>query len=180
LGSYSRDSYFDDPLFSDHPVIFVNWDDARAFCRWDGARLPTEAEWEKAARGLKGGLYPWGDTFNGYLANFCDKNCDFEWANLEFDDKYADTAPVGSYEPNSYGLYDMAGNVWEWVADWYDVYPGGDPTLNEHFGENFRVARGGSWVNAAQNLRSTGRYGDYSFSAQRSYGFRCARDTAPK
>ena len=128
-----------------NPVEKVNWHNAQGFCeklneklsdssqfKTFTCRLPTEAEWEKAARGeLEGKLYPWGDTFDGERVNFCDRNCETRYANQDYDDGYKNTAPVGSYAPNGYGLYDMAGNVWEWLADWYDEdYYANSPASN--------------------------------------------------
>ena len=128
----------------DHPVVFVNWHAAMAYAEWMGKRLPTEAEWEKAARGgLEGHKYSWGDTEpNGTQCNFADKNSNNKHSNMNTDDEnrygaamlflpnkhsnmnaddgYQYTAPVGSYPPNGYGLYDMTGNVWEWCLDAFD------------------------------------------------------------
>jgi sulfatase modifying factor 1 len=131
----------------DHPVVVVSWRDAVAYCAWAGGRLPTEAEWEKAARGgLEGKLYPWGDAADPGRANY---------------DSPAGTTPVGSYPPNGYGLHDMAGNVWEWVADWYDAkYYASSPAANPPGPAqgSVRVLRGGAWLLFAHFCRVAYRF----------------------
>ena len=167
---------FDGP---DQPVAYVSWYDAKAYAEWAGKRLPTEAQWEKAARGgLAGKRFPWGDSDpDGSQCNFAD-NRYWGHSDKSVKDGYRYTAPVGSFSPNGYGLYDMAGNVWEWCADWYDEKyyansPGSKPT-GPGSGTS-RVLRGGSWWNAPDDLRAAARgwyyYDQSSFS--RNGGFRC-------
>jgi formylglycine-generating enzyme required for sulfatase activity len=155
-----------------HPVVNVTWAEASAFCTWAGGRLPTEAEWEYAARGGEDAeLYPWGPEFDPNMANGTGRQGRDQWDA---------TAPGGSFPPNGFGLFDMIGNVWEWTADWYaeDYYaqaPVDNPT-GPPSGLN-RVIRGGSWDSEAPrlvvsfrwSLLATGRYNLY-------VGFRCARD----
>lgn len=161
-----------------HPVVQVSWLDANAYCQWRNAALPTEAQWEKAARGPNATSYPWGNGFVGQNLNFCDVNCLANWADLSLNDGFALTAPVGSY-PNGVGLYgplDMAGNVREWVADWYGVYgnPAGTTTAEE------RVIRGGSWFNGSNLVRSAGRNFAPPNQQSNEIGFRCVIDqTSP-
>jgi formylglycine-generating enzyme required for sulfatase activity len=168
---------------ANEPVTQVSWNDAEAYARWAGKRLPTEAEFEYAARGgLVGKKYAWGDELrpggkpvaNWWQGHFPEKNTS--------EDGFASRAPVGSFAPNTYGLYDMAGNVWEWCADWYDdgyyaVSPRNDPQGAERGAE--RVMRGGSWVcaeNICTNYRVAGRSRSTPDTGLNNVGFRCARD----
>ena len=173
-----------------HPVVFVSWDDAMAYAKWTGKRLPTEAEWEYAARGgLEGQKYPWGNAPpDGTRCNFWDEG---------IHDGYTYTAPVRSYPPNGYGLYDMAGNVWEWCFDAFNAFdenshansPSRNPiagiiikdeennriTINE-----LRVGRGGSWRCTAAGMRVTERgNGSHTTAILTNKGFRCVKSITP-
>lgn len=159
---YWTDSNLNTPT---QPVVGVSWYEAEAFCAWANCRLPSEAEWEKAARGTDGRKYPWGDqTPSEKLANFN--------GNL------GKTSSVGSYSPagdSPYGCVDMAGNVWEWCADWYDVYPGGDPKASSDFGEKYKALRGGAWGDLGNYARSAFRFRSTPDNSSSLFGFRCVR-----
>ncbi len=166
---------------AEHPVVGISWQDAMAYAQWAGKRLPTEAEWEKAARGgVNGKKYPWGNSIDATRANY-NKNV-------------KKTSSVGSYPANAYGLYDMAGNVWEWCLDaysstFYIVSPRQNPiasTANlKEVIDSFqdvkepRVVRGGSWFNKAKSLRVSARDQGHPTGAANFVGFRCVQAVTP-
>jgi formylglycine-generating enzyme required for sulfatase activity len=163
------------------PRETVTWSDAVAHCEGRGARLPTEAEWEYAARGPDGLIFPWGNEFDGSRLNFCDSNCRYEWTDATMDDGYEYTAPIGSYRDGASwaGALDMSGNVWEWVSSIYEPYPY-DPTDGREADVNSdssstRALRGGSWNAEASIVRAARRGGGEPSNALYHFGFRCAR-----
>jgi formylglycine-generating enzyme required for sulfatase activity len=159
--SKTHNSYFGSPQYDKFPVIYVTWEMAQTYCQWRGKRLPTEAEWERSARGTDGRLYPWGADRDCKYANTCGSD---------------DTSPVGSFSigASPEGLLDMAGNVWEWVEDWYEAYPGGDINASNDFGQNSRVRRGGSWSSSIDGVRTTIRGKNRPTVSDNITGFRCA------
>jgi formylglycine-generating enzyme required for sulfatase activity len=156
----------------DQPVVGISYDDALAYAHWAGKRLPTEAEWEYAARGgLENNEFPWGN-------DAVEKRCNYSPMPRE-KDGYEYTAPVGKYAPNNYGLYDMAGNVWEWCHDFYSLdYYRVSPERNPPGPDSgyTRVLRGGSWLSiSAKYLKCSARMELKPFVQDRYYGFRCAK-----
>jgi len=170
--SLTRTDYLGNPAYNTYPTLIYLSQDAEEYCTWAGRRLPTEAEWEKAARGPDGRLYPWGNA-----------ELDCEYAN--FGDCLGDTTAATSHPEGAspYGAFHMTGNVWEWVADWYDPnYYAGAPDRNPQGPPtgDYRVRRGGGWRSLDAHLRVTNR----ASGAPRHYfdgqmGFRCAVSAAP-
>jgi formylglycine-generating enzyme required for sulfatase activity len=151
--------------YSKHPVVGISWYGASAYAKWVGKRLPTEAEWEIAASSLKEDLYPTGETIEKSMANFFS----------------SDTCPVMSYAPSLIGLYDMAGNVYEWCQDWYG-YNYYEASIQEPLNPAgpqqgvYRVLRGGCWKSLKEDLRVSHRHRNNPFAVNSTYGFRCAAD----
>ena len=162
---------------SNLPVESVTWYGAMEYCKKTGKRLPTEAEWEWAARGGNQLTFAWGNEAKSHRANFCDRSCDKRWKEKQFEDGYSHTAPVGSFPTNDFGLYDMAGNVYEWVLDWYDKdYYQKKPYDNPKGPEkgNLKVIRGGSWINYSVGVRPSDRTEAKPSKKINFVGFRCA------
>lgn len=173
---YPEPPLWHNPRFNapDHPLVRVTWRDAVAYAAWAKKRLPTEAEWEYAARGnLIGKQYPAGDIITHADANF---------GGAGGADRWEWTAPVGRFPPNGYGLYDMAGNVWEWCFDeynskFYSLSRQNNPRFGREIApdnENFRILRGGGWGGSAADLRVADRW--YHLSSGSTVGFRCVKD----
>lgn len=159
---------------ADHPVTFVSWFDADRYCRWAQKRLPSDQEWEKAARGSDSRVFPWGNEFEMHAAN-----TPVRWQSLQ---QEGDTSPVGAFPAGQspYGLFDMSGNVWEWTASWYTAYPG-NTRLSENYGEKYRTLKGGSWWDCSfyKCGISAPVYNRAFFNPRvqnASFGFRCAKD----
>lgn len=166
--SSTREKYYGNVKYDNHPVIYVSWEQAAAYCAWAGRRLPTEAEWEKAARGTDGRLFTWGDSFPA--SKF-----------LNYALQEGDTTAVKAYPRGAspYGVFDMAGNAWEWVADWYDEnYYKTAPSVNPQGPASGvdKVSRGGGWAYYDFDSFVTDRYGNYPLTTNNALGFRCARD----
>jgi formylglycine-generating enzyme required for sulfatase activity len=167
----------EDSSSEDHPVVCVGWQDAQTYCEWAGARLPTEAEWEYAARGPDGNLYPWGGEPGGARQNYCDDTCTDAWADEAVDDGYPKTSPVYRYPEGASwcGALDMAGNVYEWVADWLGPYPSGSLTNPTGPSSGYeRVLRGSSWKSFWDRARGATRDSVSPDSRYDHIGFRCA------
>lgn len=166
--------------YPDYPVVNVSWTQATAYAAWTGKRLPTEAEWEYAAcGGLEQPLYPWGDEEpTAEKANYADRNTEFPWRNFRVSSGYRYTAPVGSFPSNGYGLYDMAGNVWQWCEDWFFEYTDtvlDVESLKDGWGGS-RICRGGCYHSSAFDLRVSRRHQVLAGQGITSVGFRCVTE----
>ena len=181
-GSFTRARYYGEPAYADYPVVWVTWKQAVEYAAWVCARLPTEAEWEYAARGPESRIFPWGDAFDGVRLNYCDAACAAGPKDLTIFDGFADTAPVGSFPAGVSwcGALDLAGNVREWVADGYGPYTAG-PQSNPRGPEagEAHVPKGGSWLDRPDDVRGANRGANAPDYSEHKVGFRCALDAAP-
>jgi len=181
-GSFLRESYFGDPAYADYPVVWVTWKQAVEYATWAGARIATEAEWEYAARGPESRVFPWGDEFDGTRLNYCASECAAGPKDATVLDGYPDTAPVGSFPSGDSwcGAHDLAGNVREWVGDWYGLYtaasqsnPPGPESGDAH------IAKGGSWLDRPDDVRCANRGANALEYSEHKVGFRCVMDCPP-
>ena len=160
----------------DHPVVGVSWENAMTYCAWAGAKLPSEAQWEYAARGEPGLMYSWGNDFDGNLLNYCDAKCAESYHANDFNDGFPETAPVDIYQAGASwnGALNLNGNVCEWVNDWFGPYNSSeqaDPTGPSS--GTYKVVRGGSWINDLLGVRSTNRSFPDPSERSKIVGFRC-------
>jgi formylglycine-generating enzyme required for sulfatase activity len=167
--SYSRGDYYGNAAYANYPALYANWNQAATYCAWAGRKLPTEAQWEKAARGTDGRIFPWGSQPpSDKLVNSA--------SNV------GDTTPVGQYSPQGdspYGVQDMAGNIWEWTADWFGPYSSGaqrNPT--GAVAGTSRVLRGGAWGSDVHYIRATDRFTFVPDNLGYFRGFRCVQGAA--
>ncbi len=175
--SFARGRYYDDPAYDSYPVVNVTWQMAARYCSWANARLPTEAEWEYAARGPEGRIFPWGNSFDGSRLNYCDAGCALI-SDSAYDDGYPDTAPVGSFPSGAswIGAMDMAGNAREWVGDWLGDFPAQDAAKSTGPQTGvLKIPKGGSWYDTPDDVRSANRGGESLDYFRDNLGFRCAQ-----